>query len=89
MKSRTTAILLVFFFGLLGVHKFYLRQAGMGILYIFTFGLFFIGVLVDFITYLSLTEQEFSNRYSDTSIQDKIDKAILEHRVKDLERRMK
>lgn len=50
MKSKTTAYLLWFFLGLLGVHKFYLNKTGMGILYFFTCGLFFIGWFIDLFT---------------------------------------
>ena len=50
MKSKTTAYLLWFFFGLLGIHKFYLGKIGVGILYFFTFGLFFIGWFIDLFT---------------------------------------
>ena len=50
MKSKTTAYLLWLFFGLFGVHKFYLNKLGMGILYIFTAGLFFVGWIVDLFT---------------------------------------
>lgn len=39
-------------FGWLGIHKFRERRAGMGILYLFTFGIFFIGWAVDAIRYL-------------------------------------
>lgn len=48
-KSKTAALLLCIFAGWLGVHKFYVGKAGMGILYLFTAGLFGIGWLVDII----------------------------------------
>lgn len=41
--------IMCFFFGALGVHRFMVGKIGTGILYIFTGGLFGIGVLVDFI----------------------------------------
>lgn len=50
MKSKSVAYLLWFFFGLIGVHKFYLGKVGMGILYLFTFGLFGIGWFIDLFT---------------------------------------
>lgn len=50
MKSKTTAYLLWFFLGFLGVHKFYLGKTLMGILYFFTFGIFGIGWLIDLFT---------------------------------------
>jgi TM2 domain-containing membrane protein YozV len=38
------------FFGVLGLHRFYLGKTGSGILYLFTGGLFGIGAFVDFFT---------------------------------------
>jgi len=49
-KSKGTAYLLWFFFGLIGAHKFYLERIGMGILYIFTLGIFGIGWFIDLFT---------------------------------------
>lgn len=51
-KNKWAAVLLCFFFGCFGIHKFYEGKIGMGILYIFTGGLCGIGVLVDFIILL-------------------------------------
>lgn len=48
-KNKWVALLLCFFFGLIGAHKFYEEKTGMGILYLFTGGLFCIGAIVDFI----------------------------------------
>ncbi|WP_295711721.1 NINE protein [Mucilaginibacter sp.] len=50
MKSKSTAYILWFFFGVIGVHKFYLNKTGMGILYFFTLGLFGIGWIIDLFT---------------------------------------
>ncbi len=51
-KNKWVALLLCFFLGFLGAHKFYEGKAGLGVLYIFTAGLFGIGLFVDFITIL-------------------------------------
>lgn len=51
-KSRMVDAILCWFLGAFGAHKFYEGKTGLGILYIFTFGLFGIGVLVDFIMIL-------------------------------------
>jgi hypothetical protein len=48
-KSRITALVLCFFLGALGIHRFYLGYTGIGVLYLLTLGLFGFGVLVDFI----------------------------------------
>lgn len=50
--DKWVAFLLCFFFGYIGVHKFYEGKAGFGILYIFTFGLFGIGCIIDLINIL-------------------------------------
>ena len=39
-----------FFFGLLGIHKFYLGKMLWGLVYLFTGGLFGIGWLIDLFT---------------------------------------
>ena len=51
-KSKMTALVLCLFLGFFGAHKFYEGKTGLGILYIFTFGLFGVGWLVDFIVLL-------------------------------------
>lgn len=50
MKSKLTAYLLWFFLGFWGAHKFYLNKTGMGILYLFTFGIFGVGWFIDLFT---------------------------------------
>jgi hypothetical protein len=52
-KSRTLTLLLAFFLGCLGVHRFYTGRIGLGIAELFTCGLFGIGWIVDII--LALT----------------------------------
>lgn len=51
-KNKVVALVLCIFFGYLGVHKFYEEKPGMGVLYLFTLGLFGIGWIVDFIVLL-------------------------------------
>lgn len=43
------------FFGVAGIHRIFLGHPGMGILYLLTAGLCFIGTIVDVINYKSLT----------------------------------
>jgi TM2 domain-containing membrane protein YozV len=43
------AFLLCFFFGYLGIHRFYVGKVGTGVLWLCTLGLLGIGTFVDFI----------------------------------------
>ena len=52
-KNKWVALTLCLLVGFLGGHKFYEGKTGMGVLYMFTGGLFFIGVIIDFIALLS------------------------------------
>lgn len=51
-RNKWVAFLLCLFLGYLGAHKFYENKIGMGILYIFTAGLFGIGWFIDLIVLL-------------------------------------
>lgn len=48
-KPRLVALLLCFFLGALGVHRFYLGKIGTGILMLCTFGGFGIWIVIDLI----------------------------------------
>lgn len=50
MKSKLIAYLLWLFFGVFGVHKFYLGKIWMGLIYLCTGGVFGIGLLIDLFT---------------------------------------
>jgi len=61
----TVAWVLLTFLGVFGVHRFYLGKWGTGLLYLFTFGLLFVGVIYD---YWTLNEQiSASNRERERS----------------------
>lgn len=49
-KSLAISYLLWFFLGFLGIHHFYLGKWQRGLWYLFTFGLFGIGLIVDLFT---------------------------------------
>ncbi len=51
-KNKWVALLLCWFLGFLGAHKFYEGKTFMGIVYLFTAGLFGIGVILDLIAIL-------------------------------------
>ena len=53
LRNKWVALFLCFFFGFIGGHKFYEGKAGVGLLYMCTFGLFGIGVVIDFLNLLS------------------------------------
>lgn len=48
-KSRLVALLLCFFLGTLGIHRFYVGKIGTGILMLITLGLFGIWTFIDLI----------------------------------------
>lgn len=51
-KNKWVAFLLCLFLGYFGAHKFYEGKILLGIVYIFTFGIFGIGIIVDLISLL-------------------------------------
>ncbi|MFQ5570464.1 MAG: TM2 domain-containing protein [Rhodothermales bacterium] len=51
----TLIMALVGFFGLAGIHRFYLGQVGMGLLYLFTGGFCAIGTIIDLFNHKNLT----------------------------------
>lgn len=51
-KKRWTALFLCLFLGIFGVHRFYVGKIVTGIIYLCTFGVGFIGVIIDFISLL-------------------------------------
>ena len=66
VSRRTTAALFAILLGGLGVHKFYLNQIGLGIVYLvfcWTFVPAFIG-LIEGILYLTMSDEDFSAKYS-------------------------
>lgn len=66
MKSKTTAAILAIFLGGIGVHRFYLNQSGLGILYLL-FCWTFIPLIVsfiDFIWLLTMDENRFNQKFN-------------------------
>ena len=52
LRNKWTAFCLCLLLGIFGGHKFYEGKAGMGVLYLFTGGLFGIGWIIDIISIL-------------------------------------
>ncbi|MFC2157972.1 TM2 domain-containing protein [Acidobacteriota bacterium] len=48
-KSRLTSLLLCIYFGFFGGHRFYVGKTGTALIWLFTFGVFGIGYIVDLI----------------------------------------
>lgn len=66
MKNKTTAAILAFFLGGLGIHRFYLGQGGLGILYLLFCWTFIpaIAAFIDFIIFLTMDEDRFNAKYN-------------------------
>lgn len=96
-KELWMAYLLWLFCGLLGVHKFYLEKFGMGLLYFFTCGFFFIGWFIDLFTLPSQVDRYnlkmqsmYSNYHNQFSDQHRMDQVInktgrMEKRLQNIE----
>lgn len=69
MKNKTTATLFAIFLGAIGIHRFYLGQTFLGILYLlFCWTFIPLGVaIIDFIVFLSMSEERFNEKYNKTS----------------------
>jgi hypothetical protein len=65
------AYILWLFLGIQGGHKFYLEKIGMGLLYFFTGGLFFIGWFIDLFT-LPRQVNRFNEKNSKPQVTPKI-----------------
>lgn len=66
MKDKTVAALLAFFLGWAGVHKFYLRQPGLGLVYLVfaVTGVPFILSMIDFLVLALMDGDEFNRRHN-------------------------
>lgn len=64
-KNRLIAIILCSFFGILGIHRFYLGYTGIGFLMLFTWGCFGVLWLIDFIRLITGDLQPKNGVYDD------------------------
>lgn len=65
-KSKAVAVILAILLGGLGIHKFYLRQVGWGIIYL-VFCWSYIPAVIGFIegiTYLCMSKEDFDYKYN-------------------------
>ena len=66
MRNKTAAGLFALFLGWAGIHRFYLGQVGLGILYfvLMFFGISFILGIIDAIVFLTMDDQTFDRKYN-------------------------
>jgi TM2 domain-containing membrane protein YozV len=62
-KGFVPTILLCFFFGGLGIHRFYVGKVGTGLLMLITLGGFGIWIIIDFIIIVTGNFQDKDGRY--------------------------
>ncbi|MDZ4682347.1 MAG: NINE protein [Saprospiraceae bacterium] len=75
MRDKTAAGFLALFTGYLGVHRFYLGQVGMGILYfllMFT-GISFVLGIIDAIVFFTMDQDRFDIKYNPQLFERKMD----------------
>jgi TM2 domain-containing membrane protein YozV len=94
MKYKNTAAVITFFFGVFGVHRFYLKQYAIGVFYLIlaaigytkvpeVLGILGLLVLIDFLAFLIMSKKKFDYKYntSDNSANtsaEKTKKELLE-----------
>ncbi len=54
-ETVTLIMALAGFLGVAGIHRFYLGQIGMGLLYFFTYGFCLLGTIIDLFNFKSMT----------------------------------
>ena len=71
MKDKNVAGILALFLGWVGIHRFYLGQVGLGILYavFFWFPIFWLIALIDAIVLFSMDKEVFDVKYNKDSWQ--------------------
>ena len=72
MKNRTTAALLAFFLGGIGVHKFYLGRTAAGVLYLIFCWTAIPAIIafVEFIIFLTMTDEAFNAKYNQGAVHN-------------------
>lgn len=65
-RKKSEAILFALFFGWMGAHKFYLRQTGMGVIYLVFFWTIVPAIIsvVELIILILMSESEFNRKFN-------------------------
>ncbi len=69
-KDKTVAALLAFFAGTFGIHRFYLGQVGLGVLYLCFFFISWIPAFIDAVKFLLMDEEDFDFKYNRFRVVD-------------------
>ncbi len=66
MKSKTTTVILAFFLGGFGVHRFYLGQTGKGFMYLLFCWTLIPALIafIDFFGFIFMSDTTFNNKYN-------------------------
>jgi TM2 domain-containing membrane protein YozV len=71
MKDKNVAGILALFFGWLGIHRFYLGQIGLGIVYLLFFWISWVVAFIDAIALFAMDEDDFNRKYNKLYVQQR------------------
>lgn len=82
MKNKYVAAFLALIFGWLGVHRFYLGQVGLGILYLILLstGISFLLGLIDAVAFFTMDPERFDEKYNRRYIEERFGRERPDYR---------